>query len=391
MRKLKISLLSGVLATTSIAWFALLFLSRSRTTLFSATIVFLCGSSLILWANRKTLAKNRFYAFVTLTSLMLLLVSVVVALCDRFLVWELFFASSSRLKYLVISTLSLAAAAYAWKGSIKQTQLSNKQAVANGLQLDIETVPSDVTQPSPELFEETAAAIKTDPTRLRMLQVLMRINAHARDIATKKIVSQECKRLVDDYRKEQHELSEADLLSRAVTFIEWGVQKYPELKDLDISDLLMAKTVADIRNNHDFIKHIYVDFRLVVPLHGIDRDSAIKKCQSRAESIKRALPVIRENGFRLSEEFIVSQPELQSFKSISGFQVIQFAEEKTFVAFEGNGRLFALAMALKGSDPLQTPLQIEVRQFCFEDQIMRNTIERRIRRVRKYKGQPILK
>jgi len=214
----------------------------------------------------------------------------------------------------------------------------------------------------------------------------MRINAHTTDAATKKIVSQACKRLADDYRKDQHELSEADTLFRAATFVEWGAQKFPELKHMDVSDLLMEKTVTNIRNNYDHIQHVFVDFREIWPLHGIDRESAINKCEARADAIRRALPAIRKNGFRLSEEFIISQPELQSFKSISGFQVIQLAAEKTYVAFEGNGRLFALAMALKGSEAVQ----IEVRQFSFDDQTMQSTIQRRIRRVRKYKGSPTL-
>ena len=89
---------------------------------------------------------------------------------------------------------------------------------------------------------------------------------------------------------------------------------------------------------------------------------------------------------RLSEALIASEPALEPFRSVTGFQCVQLAEQDGggFVTFEGNGRREALRRAF--ADSPQVDIQVEVRLFLFPNKEVESTISRRVHRTREWKG-----
>lgn len=172
-----------------------------------------------------------------------------------------------------------------------------------------------------------------------------------------------------------------DLLTRAAAFFEWGVQKLPELVDLDVEDLLLAQVVAEIRAWKSHVEHRYIDHTLLEPIHPIDRPTAEEKCAGRVAALQEAKGLLRANGMRLSEDLIAAHPELEALSSVTGFQVVSLGEGAGYVTFEGNGRAFALKRAF--ADEV---VAVEVREFCFDDEDRRQRVLRHIDRVRRTNG-----
>lgn len=175
--------------------------------------------------------------------------------------------------------------------------------------------------------------------------------------------------------------SDNDVLSQVASVLEWGVQKIPELPEMDLADLLMGKVIADIKAVHDSVEYAFIDHRQLRAIHPISRETAIDKCRERASAAKAALPLIEANGMRLSEEFIATQEELAPLRSVNGFQVVSMGEGNGYVTFEGNGRREALMMAFGD----EVGILIEVRVFHFPDTETHDTIIRRVERVRRWK------
>lgn len=223
---------------------------------------------------------------------------------------------------------------------------------------------------------------RADGDRLRAVQALQRVE-HALDeseAAARRVIRQEVIRLKAESAAQLKSSGEDDVLSQAASLLEWGAQKLPELAELDVSDVMMAKAIADIRANHQRIERVFVDHRELKAIHPIDRATADEKCNQRAQAAKQALPLLRANGMRLSEDLIAAHEELEAFKSVTGFQVIPLAEGG-YVTFEGNGRREALARAF-GEDE---PVYVEVRRFDFDDPETLATMQRRVERVRRWK------
>jgi len=84
---------------------------------------------------------------------------------------------------------------------------------------------------------------------------------------------------------------------------------------------------------------------------------------------------------RLSEGLIATEEALAPFRSVTGFQVVSLGEGEGYVTFEGNGRREALQRAF-GEDEV---VMVECRRYRFEDDKDRETIRRRVRRVRRWK------
>ena len=64
--------------------------------------------------------------------------------------------------------------------------------------------------------------------------------------------------MVGDAIADLKEREEGDALTQAAQLLEWGIQKLPELAELDVSDLLMAKVISDIQAKHTSVEHIFV-------------------------------------------------------------------------------------------------------------------------------------
>jgi hypothetical protein len=229
--------------------------------------------------------------------------------------------------------------------------------------------------------DEVRGAVAHDPVRADVVEALLAI-ADAPSLEQAHAQARRAARdLALSATAEAREADEDDALSQAASLLQWGAQKLPELAELDVSDLLMAKVIADIRATHDEVERIVVDHRRLLPIHPIDRATAEEKAEARATAARQALPLLEEHGMQLTEALIAAHDELSAFKSVTGFQVVEVSPEGHYVTFEGNGRREALLRAFP-----DTPVQVEVRCYRFTDPRRRTTIQRRLERVRRWKG-----
>ncbi len=340
-------------------------------------VAFVVGTGGVLWHYRAKLTRNLFTSNLALGSLVHLLFAALVVGGDR--LWELglFPALRTNGGSFAIGVLGIVAAFVTWTRARGRIEPAVVPVLA-----EPEPAPETPVLDRPVDWELLRVQV-TEPAHRRQLQTLERIAAaldgNAGPGAARRIVHQEALRLVS--AAGAAELEDDDLLSQAAAFLEWGAQKLPELAEIDASDLLMGKAIGDIRALSTEVVHRFVDHRRLLPIHPIDRETASAKCDERAEAFQAALPVIEANGMRLSEDLIAAESALAAFRSVTGFQVVALGE-RGFVTFEGNGRREALQRAFGD----ETPVFVEVREYRFGDLVTRETIERRIERVRRWKG-----
>jgi len=217
--------------------------------------------------------------------------------------------------------------------------------------------------------------------RLSHLVSLRRLHA----FCSKEVVLEEVETLKRESLADIH-TAENDALSQMVMLLEWGTQKLPELVELDISDLFMAKVIADINRLSTGYETIFVSYKSLRPIHAINRGTANKKCNDRAASIKSAIPLLQANGMRLSELLIEAEASLKELQSVNGFQVVRLVESDGggYVTFEGNGRREALNRALEGMPDVD--LLVEVRLFQFADEMTTRDISKQVQECRQMKG-----
>lgn len=242
-------------------------------------------------------------------------------------------------------------------------------------------LPELAVQPDWQKVQQ-ALILRGDADRLRAVQALHRVES-ALELSVDdahRVIRQEVLRLGSESAAEVRTSEGDDVLSQVAELLEWGTQKLPELAELDVSDLMMGKAIADIRSSRDRVTRVFVDHRELLAIHPIDRATAEEKCDERAEAAKAALPVLRANGMRLSEDLIAAEPALAAFQSVTGFQVIELPGQG-FVTFEGNGRREALQRAFGDTEGVL----VEVRRFDFDDADTARTMQRRVDRVRRWK------
>ncbi|MEC7986889.1 MAG: hypothetical protein VX278_17095 [Myxococcota bacterium] len=225
---------------------------------------------------------------------------------------------------------------------------------------------------------------KEDLTRLKSLRVLQRIQVILQQHSSPnedalRIIKQESERLVADSIAESKGREEGDALTQAAQLLEWGIQKLPELAELDVADLLMAKVIAEIQSHHSSVENLFVDHRSLKAIHPIDRKTADDKCNQRADAARAALQVLKANNMRLSEDLIASNAQLEAFQSVTGIQVVEIPNG--YVTFEGNGRREAIQRAYQDTESVF----VEVRVYRFNDVKKQRDIVRQIERVRKWK------
>ena len=375
MQTMRLGLLAGVLLSTLAAWLWLYLASQERVALIMLAAVFALGSLVVIALQRKrSLESRRITAHLALGAIVHLFVAGLVSAAERIEALGLMPALSSHWRYLSVGVLGVLAALYTWSRST----LTAKSHTQNA-SLDIEPAPPKQAQAKDFEWAPLFEGLQNDAARTRFVDALRRVHTLSGEAPVRRAAEQEAQRVLQDYERSLKEENENDVLTKAAELFEWGVQKIPELPQMDFSDLLMAKAVADIHADHQSVEHIFVDHRLLLPIHPITRGPAIEKCKERADAAKSALPLLRENGMRLSEALIASSPALRPFESVTGFQVVRVGEH--YVTFEGNGRREALQMAF----PTDEAVMIEVRHYVFDDD-EREDMQRRVNRVRRYKG-----
>jgi len=278
--------------------------------------------------------------------------------------------------YYAISALLGAGVVY-----ISWERAQKKEEIAPAESFQLEAAPQKNIAPSFQ-WDDLDRRWKKHPHRLLHLRSLRRIHLlNEKGIAKeelRKVLQQECTRLEQEANAQEKQQQEGDALSQAARLVEWGIQKLPEIAELNVSDVLMAKTIADIRTLHTSVEKKLVSHHQLLAIHPIDRDTANEKCNARAQSIRTALPLLENNEMKLTENLIDAQQELEAFSSITGFQVVKIPEG--YVTFEGNGRREAIKRAFP-----HKPILVEVREFIFSDDDIRADIIRRVNRVRRWK------
>lgn len=382
-------LLVGVLAATTAGWAWLVVDSAHlRSSLGLLAAVFALGLGAVAWRDRARLGVRQLTANLALGSIVHLAAAAAIVAGDR--LWQLGAVPAlfANWHHFAIGVLGLAATFVTWSRARPAADPSAVRARRG----DVEPAPGL----TPELSQEpdwrglgASLTRRGDGVRLRHLQVLERVAgvlAQAgtdaeRVRAATRVVRQESMRLLAESEAAEREAEENDVLSQAAALVAWGAQKVPELGELDVSDLVMGKVIADIRAMHSRVDHVFVDHRELLPIHPITREPAQRKCDERAEAAKAALPLLAANGMRLSEALIAATPGLKPFESVTGFQVVELLDGG-YVTFEGNGRCAALRQAF-GDGP---GVAVEVRLYVFDEPEIRATIDRRVRRVRRWKG-----
>jgi hypothetical protein len=148
--------------------------------------------------------------------------------------------------------------------------------------------------------------------------------------------------------------------------------KADEFQDLDLKDVVMAKAILDIHRTRIRKEFVYVALGYLRPIHRLDRPNAIQATEARVQVLEPHRGAFLDSG-RMSCADLA-----QLLPSVSWIKVVR-ENDKSFLAYEGNGRLSALHRVFgPGSD-----LKIEVEQYHFRNS---KKIVRRLNRVRRLNG-----
>ncbi len=144
--------------------------------------------------------------------------------------------------------------------------------------------------------------------------------------------------------------------------------KRGELAYMDHKDAYMAKVVMDIHRKRTGKTMVRVPLAQLEPIHRIDRESALRSARERAD----ALRIHRDT--LLATKLLDSEALQTIIPSVSQIKVVRDGDR--WLAFEGNGRLYAMREVFDAGDGMQ----VEVEEYLFEDP---RSLQRRLRRVRK--------
>lgn len=151
------------------------------------------------------------------------------------------------------------------------------------------------------------------------------------------------------------------------------LSKRSEVAQMDYKDAYMAKVVMDIHRKRTGKRLVQLPLALLDPIHRIDRDSALRSARERAEALRAHHDALLETKLLDSEALQAIIP------SVSQIKVVRDGER--WLAFEGNGRLYAMREVFAAVDGMR----VEVEEYVFDDP---RSIQRRLRRIRKLNRLP---
>lgn len=157
---------------------------------------------------------------------------------------------------------------------------------------------------------------------------------------------------------------------RAIIATWWHylMAKRGELAQMDHKDAYMAKVVLDIHRKRSDKRIARVPLAQLEPIHRIDRESALRATAQRADAL-------RAHRDALLASRLLDGDALQAIiPSVSQIKVVR--DGARWLAFEGNGRLYAMREVFAAEDGMQ----VEVEEYLFDDS---RSIRRRLGRVRK--------
>lgn len=148
--------------------------------------------------------------------------------------------------------------------------------------------------------------------------------------------------------------------------------KRGEVAQMDQKDAYIGKVVLDIHRKRSGKRSTLVPLSALEPIHRIDRESALAATRERTEAL-------RAHREALLATRTLDGAALQAIiPSVSAIKVVR--DGARWLAFEGNGRLYAMREAFAPQDGMQ----VEVEQYLFDDASDdARSIVRRLRRVRR--------
>ncbi|NOT87202.1 MAG: hypothetical protein HOP03_03360 [Lysobacter sp.] len=144
--------------------------------------------------------------------------------------------------------------------------------------------------------------------------------------------------------------------------------KRSEVAQMDYKDAYMAKVVMDIHRKRTGKRVVRVPLAQLDPIHRIDRESALHSANERAEALRAHRDTL------LAAKLLDSEALQAIIPSVSGIKVVRNGER--WLAFEGNGRLYAMREVFAADDGMR----VDVEEYVFDDPC---SIQRRLRRVRR--------
>jgi hypothetical protein len=150
------------------------------------------------------------------------------------------------------------------------------------------------------------------------------------------------------------------------------VGKSDEFQDLDLKDLLMAKVILDIHRSRTSKELVFLPLAKLKPIHKLDRPNAIRATEARVEALGPHCESLLAAGRLTCDDLAEVLP------SVSWIKVVQ-EDDRSYLAYEGNGRLAALHRVF-GPD---AELEVEVELYHFRAS---KKIVRRLNRLRRLNG-----
>ena len=148
--------------------------------------------------------------------------------------------------------------------------------------------------------------------------------------------------------------------------------KKSEIEELDIKDIVMAKAILDIHRTRTHKEIVSVPLFALHQIHLLDRENAIEATRQRAEILEAHRDELLEHG-TLSCELLA-----RFLPSVSWIKVVE-EKPKSYLAFEGNGRIAAMQRVFSPEEELT--VEVELYRFRRPKKIVR-----RLNRVRRLNG-----
>lgn len=144
--------------------------------------------------------------------------------------------------------------------------------------------------------------------------------------------------------------------------------KRSEVAQMDHKDAYMAKVVLDIHRKRRDKRLVFVPLSGLEPIHRIDRENALEATRKRVETLRAHREAL------LTTKTLDGKTLQTIVPSVSQIKAVRDGER--WLAFEGNGRLYAMREVFAPEDGMR----VEVEEYVFAD--ARNIL-RRLHRVRK--------
>lgn len=158
------------------------------------------------------------------------------------------------------------------------------------------------------------------------------------------------------------------MLDTLTTWWRYLLSKRSEAAQLDYKDAYMAKVVLDIHRKRRDKRIVRVPLAKLEPIHRIDRENALEATRKRADALRAHRDALLAAG-------VLDTDSLQTIiPSVSAIKVVR--DGARWLAFEGNGRLYAMREVFVAEDGMQ----VEVEEYVFDSD---RSIRRRLNRVRR--------